>query len=163
MIKVIGAVMTGFACAYFGIRLSASMKTRAQSLSDIRASLELLESEINFSVNKLKNAFIRIDRNGLFTLAAKNINENGAKKSGEDAVSAMQSKLCLSGADVDVLKMFGQNIGKTDADDQLKNIRYIKTLISEQEKQAIAEYGRFGKLYRSGGVLAGLLVVIILI
>ena len=163
MIKVIGAAMTGFACAYFGIRLSTSLKKRAESLGDIRASLELLESEINFSVNKLKKAFIRIDRNGLFTLAAENLDGNGAKKAWTDALDTMQSKLCLSGADVDVLKMFGQNIGKTDTDDQLKNIRYIKTLIAEQEKQARAEYGRFGRLYRSGGVLAGLLVVIVLI
>ena len=58
---------------------------------------------------------------------------------------------------------FGKNIGKTDADDQIKNIKYIKTMIKEQEKQASGEYSRFGKLYRSGGVLVGLMIVIILI
>ena len=59
--------------------------------------------------------------------------------------------------------MLGKNIGKTDTDDQLKNIRYIKTMIGEQEKQAQGEYSRFGKLYQSGGVLVGLMRVIILI
>ena len=100
MVKVIGAVRTGFACGYFGFRLSMTVKTRVISLSD---------------------------------------------------------------ADSDILLMLGKNIGKTDTDDQLKNIRYIKTMIGEQEKQAQGEYSRFGKLYQSGGVLVGLMLVIILI
>ena len=69
----------------------------------------------------------------------------------------------MSDADSDILLMLGKNIGKTDTDDQLKNIRYIKTMIGEQEKQAQGEYIRFGKLYSSGGVLVGLMLVIILI
>ena len=79
MVKVIGAVMTGFACGYFGFRLSMALKTRVKSLADIRTSLEMLESEINFSVNKLKKAFMRVDRNGLFTAAAEAMEEKGAK------------------------------------------------------------------------------------
>lgn len=30
----------------------------------------------------------------------------------------------------------GKNIGRTDTDDQIKNIKYIKSMIAEQEKQA---------------------------
>ena len=163
MIKAIGAVMTGFAGAYFGIKLSANLRTRAGSLADICASLELLESEISFSVNKLKKAFIRADRNGLFTLAAGNLERMSAKKAWDNALCDMQSKLCLRKADIDILGQLGQNIGKTDTEDQLKNIRYIKNIAMQQEKQARADYDRFGKLYRNGGVLIGLLAVIILI
>lgn len=163
MVKVIGAVMTGFACGYFGFRLSMTLKTRVKSLADIRTSLEMLESEINFSVNKLKKAFMRVDRNGLFTAAAEAMEEKGAKTAWRDAVNASKGKLCLSDTDSDILLMLGKNIGKTDTDDQLKNIRYIKTMIGEQEKQAQGEYSQFGKLYQSGGVLVGLMLVIILI
>ncbi len=163
MVKVIGAVMTGFACGYFGFRLSMALRTRAKSLADIRTSLEMLESEINFSVNKLKKAFIRADRNGLFAAAAEGMEDKGIKIAWRDAVYASKSKLCLSDADNDILLMLGKNIGKTDTDDQLKNIRYIKTMIGEQEKQAQGEYSRFGRLYSSGGVLVGLMLVIILI
>lgn len=140
-----------------------SLKTRAVSLADIRASLELLESEISFSVNKLKKAFIRADRNGLFALAAENIEALGAKQAWNKALKEMRGKLCLSGADVDALMLLGQNIGRTDKDDQLKNIRYVKTMTAQQESEARAEYERLGKLYMSGGVLMGLLVVTVLI
>lgn len=163
MMKLMGAVMVGFACAYLGIKQSVALKTRAVSLADIRASLELLESEINFSVNKLKKAFMRVDRNGLFALAAENMESMGAKKAWSDALREMRGKLCLCGADVDALLVLGQNIGRTDKDDQIKNIRYVKTVTARQESEAKAEYERFGKLYTSGGVLVGLLVVIALI
>ncbi len=163
MVKVIGAVMTGFACGYLGFRLSMTMKTRLKNLIDIYTSLEMLESEINFSVNKLKKAFERIDRNGLFLSAAENMEKDGAKKAWTDAVNKNKERLCLTDADSDILLVLGKSIGRTDTDDQLKNIKYVKSMINAQKDAAQAEYKRFGKLYSSGGVLAGLMAVIILI
>lgn len=163
MVKIIGAVMTGFACGYLGFRMNMTLKIRVKSLADIAASLEMLESEINFSVNKLKKAFFRIDRNGFFTSAAEYMEENGIKKAWEKAVNENKSRLCLTDADCEILLTLGSSIGRTDTEDQLKNIGYAKTMITMQEKQAQSDYGRMGKLYRSGGILAGLMLVIILI
>ncbi len=163
MLKILGAVMTGFACGYFGFRMSMSLKTRQANLSNIIASLEMLESEISFSVNKLKKAFLRADRNGIFTLAAQTMDEKGIKNAWTEAVNCSRAKLCLTDADADILLMLGNSIGKTDTDDQIKNIKYIKSLIKEQEKQAQEEYSRFGRVYRNGGVLTGLMLIILLI
>lgn len=163
MVKILGAVMTGFACGYFGFRMSMTLKTRLANLSDITASLEMLESEISFSVNKLKKAFLRVDRNGIFTLAAQMMDEKGIKTAWTEALNTLKGKLCLTDADTDILLMLGNSIGKTDSEDQIKNIKYIKSLIKEQEKQAGEEYSRFGKVYRNGGVLAGLMLIILLI
>ena len=151
MVKILGAIMTGFACGYLGFKISYAMKIRAESLNNIITSLEMLESEINFSMNKLKQAFMRVDKCGLFKFAA------------ENAVNECSTKLSLKDADKDILMTLGKNIGRTDTDDQIKNIKYIKSMIAEQEKQAQSEYRRFGKMYRNGGVLVGLLIVIMLI
>lgn len=163
MVKLIGAVMTGAACGYFGFRMRMTLKMRQKSLADICASLEALEGEIGFSVNRLKKAFERVDRSGLFTLAAENIERDGAKKAWCDAVHTMQTKLCLTDADCDALLMLGSNIGKTDSDEQIKSIRYVKSLVAAQEKQASEEYNRYARLYSGGGVLVGALIIIILI
>lgn len=163
MVKILGALMTGLSCGYFGLKMSVMLKKRMKSLGDIAISLEMLESEINFSMNKLKKSFIRVDRNGLFKLAAENMEEKGIKSAWESAVKESKEKLCLTDADGEILEMLGKNIGKTDMDDQIKNIKYIKTMINEQEKQAQNEYKRMGKLYSSGGILVGLMIVIILI
>ena len=52
MVKILGAIMTGFACGYLGFKISYAMKIRAESLNNIITSLEMLESEINFRDRK---------------------------------------------------------------------------------------------------------------
>lgn len=163
MVKILGAIMTGFACGYLGLKISYAMKIRAESLNNIITSLEMLESEINFSMNKLKQAFMRVDKCGLFKFAAENMDEKGVKTAWTNAVNECSTKLSLKVADKDILMTLGKNIGRTDTDDQIKNIKYIKSMIAEQEKQAQSEYRHFGKMYRNGGVLVGLLIVIMLI
>ena len=158
MVKILGAIMTGFACGYLGFKISYAMKIRAESLNNIITSLEMLESEI-----KLKQAFMRVDKCGLFKFAAENMDEKGVKTAWTNAVNECSTKLSLKDADKDILMTLGKNIGRTDTDDQIKNIKYIKSMIAEQEKQAQSEYRRFGKMYRNGGVLVGLLIVIMLI
>lgn len=163
MVKLVGAVLTAFACGCLGFCMSAMLKTRMTSLFDIVTSLEMLESEINFSINRLKKAFERADKNGLFKSAAEKIDENGIKKAWESAVEEHCGRLCITDEDKDILLMLGKNLGKTDTDDQIKNIKYIKTMIASQAKLAEEEYNRLGKLYRNGGVLVGAMAVIILI
>ena len=91
------------------------------------------------------------------------MDEKGIKTAWTNAVNECSTKLSLKDADKDILMTLGKNIGKTDTDDQIKNIKYIKSMIAEQEKQAQSEYRHFGKMYRNGGVLVGLLIVIMLI
>ena len=163
MVKLIGAIMTGFACGYFGFRLRMNLKTRLTSLTNIVTSLEALESEISFSVNKLKKALTRADTNGLFALAAEKTEEMGAEKAWKEAVREISGKLCLCGADCDALTLLAPSLGKTDCGDQIKNIRYVKSLVTAQRSQAETEYTKYGKLYSSGGVLVGAFIVIALI
>lgn len=162
MVKLAGAVMTGLASGYFGLKLSMSLKKRIQSLNDIDASLELLESEISFSANRLEGALRRADRNGLFTAAADGMNGAGIKKAWENAVDSMKNRLCLADADCEALYMLGSNIGRTDAENQIKHIKYVKSAVRAQAESAQSEYDRFGRLYRSGGILVGLMIIIIL-
>ena len=35
MVKILGAIMTGFACGYLGFKISFAMKIRAESLNNI--------------------------------------------------------------------------------------------------------------------------------
>ena len=114
MVKILGAIMTGFACGYLGFKISFAMKIRAESLNNIITSLEMLESEINFSMNKLKQAFMRVDKCGLFKFAAENMDEKGVKTAWTNAVNECSTKLSLKDADKDILMTLGKNIGRPD-------------------------------------------------
>lgn len=162
MVKTAGAVMAGFACAYFGFKQRLTLKKRAVSLMDIHTSLEALENEISFSVNRLAKAFIAADRNGIFTLAAENIESLGAGAAWIKAVRDMQDKLCLTDADCGALLELAQGLGKTDREGQIKNIRYVKSLVAAQQAAAETEYSRRAKLLSGGGMLIGAAVVIVL-
>lgn len=163
MVKILGALMTGFACAYLGMRMRMTLRCRADNLEALVSSFEALEGEIHFGMNRLKKALSRADRNGLFALAAEKLEKSGAEEAWRNAVTAMSDKLCLTGADCEALLLLGRSIGKTDSEDQIKNIRYVKSLISAQSAAAREEYRRRAKLCSSGGLLIGALAVIILI
>ena len=75
----------------------------------------------------------------------------------------MQDKLCLTDADCAALMTLSANLGRTDREGQIKNIRYVKSLIAAQQTAAETEYNRRAKLYSSGGLLIGAAVVIVLI
>lgn len=145
MVKILGAVMTGFACGYLGFKISFAMKIRAESLNNIITSLEMLESEINFSMNKLKQAFMRVDKCGLFKFAAENMDEKGVKTAWTNAVNECSTKLSLKDADKDILMTLGKNIGRTDTDDQIKNIKYNKKYDSRAGKTGTERIPPFRK------------------
>lgn len=163
MVKLIGAVMTGFACGYFGFRMRLNLKQRADSLAEILTSLEMLESEINFSLSRLKKAFERVDRNGLFKRAAEEMETMNAGNAWKNAVYKMRDTLCIKEADCEALCTLSPSLGRTDVGEQIKSIRYVKELTRQQYTGAKADYERLGKLCSSGGILAGITVVIILI
>ena len=146
MVKILGAIMTGFACGYLGFKISFAMKIRAESLNNIITSLEMLESEINFSMNKLKQAFMRVDKCGLFKFAAENMDEKGVKTAWTNAVNECSTKLSLKDADKDILMTLGKNIGRTDTDDQIKNIKYIKKYDSRAGKTGTKRIPPFRKI-----------------
>lgn len=163
MFKALGAVMTGAACAYFGFKGASALKKRAASLAEIISSLEMLESEIAFGLSRLSDALMRADTNGFFAAAAQKVGETGARTAWETALDENCDRLCLTDADCDILLTLGKTLGKTDAEDQIKNIRCAKALLGENEKAARGEYARCGKLFCGGGVLVGLMIIIILI
>ena len=164
-VKLIGAVMIFIACAYFGIRKSTELKGRCTSLRNLETAMGYLETEISFSANNLKRAFENInkstDTRSLFGDAAKMIEEFGIKKAWGYAV--MKNTMPILNSDKELLLMLGTKLGKTDMQNQLKHIGYIKTLLNAQGTVAENEYARLGKIYRSGGVLVGLFIILVII
>ena len=50
----------------------------------------------------------------------------------------------------------------TDTENQIKNIKYVRELLASEQKKAEGDYEQLGRLYRSGGVLGGLFLILIL-
>lgn len=163
--KLIGAAMIFIACAYCGFSLSDRLKKRQMYLGNMITALNLLETEISFGGSRLKRAFIRLDTaadtRGLFKTAADKTETLGIKKAWSEAVTEKQDELCFSDADAEVLTSFGERLGMTDTENQVKNIRYVKNRLEAQLAAAQTEYKSMGRVLRSGGILSGLFLVLI--
>lgn len=165
LIKLIGASIIFTACTYGGLRKSGDLKARYDALCGIAAALLQLETEISFCANDLKRAFLNIDKNtrthGLFRDAAEHLEEYGIKKAWAYAV--MKNPAPMTDDDRELVLMLASKLGMTDTKNQLKHIGFMKELVNARSAAAKNEYDRLGKIYRSGGLLAGLFIILVII
>lgn len=164
--KLIGAVIIFAVCAYAGFAFSDRMKKRCVYLMNICEALNLLETEITFRGSRLKQAFIKIDKasdtRGLFKTAADNMESKGIKRAWREAAKEKSGELRFNETDTEALALLGERLGMTDTEDQIKNIIYARKRLEDNLKGAKEEYAKLGRLYRSGGILAGLFLILIL-
>lgn len=165
--KIIGGALIIAATTVFGCSKARALSERVNSLLRIKTALSVLESEIIFSANHMKRAFLRLaDTVGpafLFREAAARLEEDGVGKAWRDAVDKYRKKLCLADEDVRMLKTLSAELGMTDRENQVKNLRRVAALLDTALIKAREEYDRSARLYRSCGIMAGLLVVILLV
>ncbi len=165
--KVIGAVMIFCACAFMGFTLSDRLKKRRLYLNNMCQALNLLETEISFGASRLKRAFVKInsaaDTRGLFKSVSESMEEKGIKRAWREAAEAKKAELCFNGEDTEALLTLGERLGMTDTGDQVKNIAYTRRRLEGCLAAAEREYETMGRLYRNGGILIGLFLVLLLI
>lgn len=166
-IKISGACLIFLGCTFLGMKKSKELYKREKYLRNIKTALKMLEGEICFSSNYLKNAFFniwRISETGdLFYDAAIYLEEKNSESAWCYALSKNQKKLFLKDKDVEVLNVFSSDLGMSDTHQQEKNIKHIISLLDIQILQANEEYKKSSKLYRSMGVLSGIFFVILLL
>lgn len=164
MIKFAGAVFIILSASYIGFHHAEILRRRLMYLRNIKTSLDMLESEISFSQNILSRVFTRIDgisgTNGLFLKAAEKMSVLGIKKAWCEAVD--NTDMCLKERDKEALYIFGEGLGMSDRDNQIKNIKHTKEVINSLINEANDEYEKNAKLYRSAGFLTGLFFAVIL-
>lgn len=157
--------MIGAVCAYMGIMRSNEMKNRCVMLERLISAFEMLETEIRFNRTEIKKAFLNTEKAlpmyGFLKTAAENMDKLGIKKAWENA--ADKCLRSLSDVDRNAVKILSSKLGMTDAEGQIKQLEYVKNILKHQAGEAEKEYKRLGRLYRSGGVLAGAFIVLVLL
>ncbi len=167
LIKLIGGLAIIISGVWWGLIKSNELKLRVESLENIKAALGVLESEISFSSHYLKDAFLRIERlcpcGELFGGTAEKMKRLPVRDAWCDTLVELSKGYKLKQSDVDILKTFSAELGKSDKEQQIKNIHRITELLKVSVADAREEYKTMAKLYRSTGILTGLFIVIILL
>ena len=173
MLKLIGTVIVISAATAIGWLQSASYAARPKQLRSIIVALQRLETSIVYGHAPLDEAFqdlgeqLPAPENRLFAKAAQLMRANEhtvmtAKEAWEKSLQEVMQHTSLKKQDVRILKDFGISLGISDREDQRNHIHHAVKRLAQEEQSAREEHGKYGTMYRSLGVLCGLLAVILM-
>lgn len=163
MLKLTGALFIILSSAILGFYKAYTLKQRCDSLDKIIAALKTLKTEISYTKMDIKSIFMSIGDTQnlqLFCCAAEKMDTENCRRALCDSVD--EQKMYLLGTDNEVLKILAENLGMTDTETQTGAIEHACIRLEEARKNAGTEYEKNSRLYRSAGILCGLLTVILL-
>ena len=165
VIKISAMLLTILGGAFFGIDRSEKLKNRAEICREIEKVLQICEFTIKSSDSDVYSIAGKLKNNSFNGLSFfRNLPERyeagkNFRNDWENAI--LKSK--LESEEKQLLREFGRTLGTSDTDGQLKVISaYIEEIHSLYEQRK-AEYTKKGKLYRSLGILGGIMAGIIVI
>jgi len=171
IIKMLGALFIVLSTSLIGIYYANIEVYRLKDLQTLKKAFTILYSEIDFASTSLPIALEQISNklNNNIGLIFKDLSMEIGKKTGENIYDIWKRIIeeniritNLNKEDTEDLVSFGKIVGYLDKNMQLKNIQlYIKSLedeiIKSREDKIIKS-----KLYKSLGLLSGLLITIVL-
>ena len=153
--------------AYIGFYKSKKFFYRVKELKDFKSALNIFRSKIEFTYEPIGDIFNEISK--VIYLGEDNIFKNFNKiESTEDTNIAWnktveESSFEFTNEDKEVLKLLGKMLGKTDKTGQISQIDLVDNFLDKQILDAEEEKNKNEKLYRTLGIVCGLVIAIILV
>ena len=173
MLKLIGAAIVIGTATAIGWLQSASYAERPKQLRSLIVALQRLETSIVYGHITLDDAFAELGdqipapMNHLFTSAAHAMRSREhmvltAREAWQLSLQESIKRTSLKKQDMRILQDFGVNLGVSDKEDQRNHIRHAVKRLEQEESAARDEHGRYGRMFRSLGLLSGVLAVILM-
>ena len=167
MLRFVGALLIGAACAMYGFLSADRLKKRYVFFREFITSLSVLETEITFGKYELGRIFRRMEDKpelcGLYNICAENIKERGIRRAWETAAEKSAAEAGVKPEDIHAIQSLGAELGMSDIQGQKKAIARTIELAKKSEASAADEYCRLGRAYRACGALAGMFCVLMLL
>ncbi|WP_058485258.1 stage III sporulation protein SpoIIIAB [Defluviitalea phaphyphila] len=171
MIKLIGALLIIGGSTFIGFLIDKLERYRMNDLKNLQRALIFLKGEIDYMITPLPVAMEQVgnrigDNIGqIFIYAGKQM----MKKTGytvteiwKESVNSHIDNTYLSKEDKNILLSLGNALGYLDKEMQKNNIDLSILYLKEEIKRLDMHHQKNGRLYRSLGILGGLLIVILL-
>lgn len=170
MLKLIGGIFILIATSWIGFEISRSYTERTKQLRLLKSALQSLEAEIMFGHAPLHEASRRIASqidypiNLLFENFSVLLlnNETTAKNAWDKSLQRVWNKTNLKKIEFEILKQFGETLGRHDRIQQQKQIQLALVHLEREEVEAREKQASYGKMMRNLGFLSGLFIIILL-
>ena len=171
LFRIAGTFLILAGSAGLGLYFSAKEGFRVQDLLEFKKALLILSSEIEYMRSTLSEACANISKRtslGVSRIFAR-FSELLAEGEGETAyrlwLAAMEENrdaVHLAAEDIAVLGDFGKTLGYLDKQMQKNAIDYAVSYIDEKSAVLSASSDKNKRMYRSLGVIGGLMIAVVL-
>ncbi|KNF07392.1 stage III sporulation protein AB [Gottschalkia purinilytica] len=171
LVKIIGCLLTLSSCSLLGFNYSKRYANRLNNLVFIQNCIQLLETEIIYSANPIPEALENTYKKGnkKVSFIFKDIKDHLISNKNISLYESFKynfylskDKLYLEEEDIEMMLLFGRNLGLSDRMDQQKHFKSILMNLKTQQDDAEDKKNRNAKMYKNLGVLLGLALVLIL-
>ncbi|MGI6685061.1 MAG: stage III sporulation protein AB [Bacillota bacterium] len=172
MLKFIGALLVIISFGMIGTVLGRNMTKHADELRQLQFGLSALETEIMYALTPLPQALMIVSKQTrgvvgrFFAEVSYELNNRQGQTAGEawsKALEKISPYLMLTEGELCSLEQFGQGLGSSDREDQLKRLTSIKMQLAAREKTVETEKGQFQKIWQTLGWASGLVVTLLFI
>lgn len=169
--KIIGAIFIIVATTWTGFEASRHLNERPRQLRQLKSALQSLEAEIMYGHTPLHEASRRLAEqlskplSWFFESFSKKLtnSETTVKDAWEESLVEMWKFTAFKQGEFEIMKQFGETLGRHDRLSQQKQIRLTLTHLEREEADAYEKQAKYEKMVKSLGFLSGLLLIILLI
>lgn len=171
MLKLAGAMLIVAAGTLLGFLQASRLVRRPRQIRQMVNALQRLETEIAYGLTPLPQALAAVGRRTAKPLAALFAGAADALRAA-DGASARDSWLAavdrcwpataMGPNERETVRQLGYTLGVSDREEQIKHLRLAVKQLQDEEGTAREEQRRYEKMWRSAGVLGGLLIVILM-
>lgn len=152
-----------------GFIFSKKTAERVIELKEFKKAINIIENKMKFTYEPLGDIFNSISEitneniSNIFKDGCKNLKERNIKESWIKAIKSNENNLHINKEEKDIILNLGNNLGKTDIEGQVNELKMTDNFLDIQILKAEDERRKNEKMYRSLGCIIGLTIVIILI
>ena len=168
-IKIIIAIAILFITSYMGMELANSLKSREEVLTDMITFLRLVKNEMMYMLNSLPVAYemsrqrLNTELKNVLGAISLDMSEFGVEKIDASITNNINSIKSLNDYDKEIIISTLKNLGRSDLESQYNIIENAISIINKQIKEANEIKNKNSKVYKTVGVITGLMILIIFI
>ena len=159
-------ILIFFLSSAIGIMIAKVYENRVKELKEFKNVLNIMKTKMKFTYEPLEEIFKEISSNNstkreeIFGKMSNQILYGQVKDIWEDCIQ--EADISINQEDKDVLKKLGKLLGQTDVEGQVSEIDVTQSFLDVQIEKAEEEKKKNKKMYKTLGIVVGLVFVIIL-
>ena len=168
-IKIIISIVILFITSYIGIEMAGALRSREEILTDMITFLRLVQNEMMYMLNSLPTAYemsrqrLNTELKNVLGAISLDMSKLGTGKVDASITNNINSIKSLNEYDKEIIISTLKNLGRSDLESQYNIIENGITIINKQIKEANEIKNKNSKVYKTIGVITGLMIVIIFI